>query len=83
MICGQSLHALALRLARASHAGSVETCGVSVGGKRFVMSFAAGGDGVESAISTKKDEHIYFIDTYILHIDIIFLLSLHGNNCII
>lgn len=56
MICGQSLHALALRLARASQAGSVETCGVSLGGKRFVMSFAAGGDGVESAISTEKDE---------------------------
>lgn len=55
MICGQSLHALALRLARASQAGSVETCGVSLGGKRFVMSFAAGGDGVESAISTEND----------------------------
>lgn len=60
MICGQSLHALALRLARASQAGSVETCGVSLGGKRFT-SFAAGGDGVESAISTEKDkQQTYF-----------------------
>lgn len=56
MICGQSLHALALRLARASQAGSVETCVVSPGGKRLDWSFAAGGDGVESAISTGKDE---------------------------
>lgn len=53
MICGQSLQALALRLARASQAGSVETCGVSVGGKRFT-SLTAGGDGVASVISTEK-----------------------------
>lgn len=52
MICGQSLQALALRFARASQAGSVETWVVSPGGKRFVTSFVAGGDGVESVIST-------------------------------
>lgn len=60
MICGQSLQALALRFARASHAGSVETWVVSPGGKRFVTSFVAGGDGVESVISTverKKENH--------------------------
>lgn len=54
MICGQSLQALALRFAKASHAGSVETWVVSPGGKRFVTSFVAGGDGVESVISTAK-----------------------------
>lgn len=54
MICGQSLQALALRFARASHAGSVETWVVSPGGKRLVTSFVAGGDGVESVISTAK-----------------------------
>jgi len=56
MICGQSLQALALRLARASQAGSVETWVVSPGGKRLVTSFVAGGDGVESVISTFKKE---------------------------
>lgn len=61
MICGQSLQALALRFARASQAGSVETWVVSPGGKRFVTSFVAGGDGVESVISTfKKKEKICF-----------------------
>lgn len=61
MICGQSLQALALRFARASQAGSVETWVVSPGGKRFVTSFVAGGDGVESVISTfKKKEKIWF-----------------------
>lgn len=60
MICGQSLQALALRFASASHAGSVETWVLSPGGKRFVTSFVAGGDGVESVISTverKKENH--------------------------
>lgn len=52
MIWGQSLQALALRLARANQAGSVDTWGESVDGKRLVTSFTAGGDGVESAIST-------------------------------
>lgn len=54
MICGQSLQALALRLARASQAGSVETWVVSPGGKRFVTSLVAGGEGVGSVISTVK-----------------------------
>lgn len=53
MIWGQSLQALAFRLARASQAGSVDTCGESLDGKRFDTSLTAGGDGVESAISTK------------------------------
>ena len=52
MICGQSLQALAFRLARASQAGSVD-CGESLEGKRFDTSLTAGGDGVESAISTE------------------------------
>lgn len=52
MIWGQSLQALAFRLARASQAGSVDTCGESLEGKRFDTSLTAGGDGVESAIST-------------------------------
>lgn len=52
MICGQSLQALALRLAKASQAGSVDTCCESPGGKRLDTSFTAGGDGVESVIST-------------------------------
>lgn len=53
MIWGQSLHALAFRLASASQAGSVDTCGESEDGKRFDTSLTAGGDGVESAISTE------------------------------
>lgn len=57
MICGQSLQALALRLARASQAGSVHTCGESPEGKRLDTSLTAGGDGVESAISTETARH--------------------------
>lgn len=53
MIWGQSLQALAFRLARASQAGSVDTCGESPEGKRFDTSLTAGGEGVESAISTE------------------------------
>lgn len=53
MIWGQSLQALAFRLARASQAGSVDTCGESLEGKRFDTSLTEGGDGVESAISTE------------------------------
>lgn len=52
MIWGQSLQALAFRLASASQAGSVDTPGESLEGKRFDKSLTAGGDGVESAIST-------------------------------
>lgn len=58
MICGQSLQALALRLARASQAGSVETWVVSPGGKRFVTSLVAGGEGVGSVISTVKIKNL-------------------------
>lgn len=56
MIWGQSLQALAFRLARASQAGSVDTCGESLEGKRFDTSLTAGGDGVESAISTEMEK---------------------------
>lgn len=52
MICGQSLQALAFRFASASQAGSVDTWGESLEGKRFDTSLTAGGDGVESEIST-------------------------------
>lgn len=56
MIWGQSLQALAFRLASASQAGSVDTPGESLDGKRFDKSLTAGGDGVESAISTRDSK---------------------------
>jgi len=45
---------LAFLLASASQAGSVDTCGESAEGKRFVT---AGGDGVESEISTDNNNN--------------------------
>lgn len=65
MIWGQSLQALAFRLARASQAGSVDTCEESLDGKRLDTSLTAGGDGVESAISTGRTEHGGSHDTHI------------------
>jgi hypothetical protein len=52
IICGQSLQALAFRLAKASQAGSVDTGAASGVENRLVTSFTSAAEGAESEIST-------------------------------